>query len=67
MPTVEIRDLQNVYVDGVNYGALGDAIVNNPAIAPALHTALVAYYAALEAEVADLNDTIAALIDGPAE
>lgn len=40
MTTVIIQDLQNVWLDGVNTGALVDAVRNHPEAAPAISEAL---------------------------
>lgn len=56
-PVVVITDTANCYVNGQNVGQPADAIANNPALAPAIQTALVAFVAKT---VSDAQAAIAA-------
>ncbi|MBW4422277.1 MAG: hypothetical protein KME13_24190 [Myxacorys californica WJT36-NPBG1] len=55
---IEIIDLGNVLVDGANFGAVADAIANNPKLASPIQTALQQWWEAkqqaFEAEKADI-------------
>lgn len=57
-PVVVITDTANCYVDGVNVGQPADAIANNPALASAIQTALVAF---VTKTVSDAQAAIAAV------
>lgn len=59
-PTIIIADLANVYVDGVNVGQPADAIANNPQWASGIQTALTAYFAQLQSQLAATQANLAA-------
>lgn len=55
MPNVIVNSPVSVTVDGTDFGAVADAIVNNPQIASDVQAALVAYDAAQKQAVATVQ------------